>query len=204
MAPAGWGVTSLNRKTEKKGLLIVISGPSGVGKDTLIKRLLEQDPNLRYSVSCTTRAPRPGEVDGVDYSFVSRERFQELIDEGAFLEHAVYNGNLYGTLIERVERERQAGHDVVLKIEVKGAEQVRAKVPDAIFIFVAPPSVDELVKRQIKRNTETSEDMEARRQIATREMDYAARYDHVVVNDELEHAAAEILAILQQARSSQT
>ncbi len=197
-------MTSLNRKTEKKGLLMVISGPSGVGKDTLIKRLLEQDPNLRYSVSCTTRAPRPGEVDGVDYSFVSRERFQELIGEGAFLEHAVYNGNLYGTLIERVERERQAGHDVVLKIEVKGAEQVRAKVPDAIFIFVAPPSVDELVKRQIKRNTETSEDMEARRQIATREMDYAARYDHVVVNDELEHAAAEILAILQQARSSQT
>jgi len=197
-------VTCLNRKTEKKGLLMVISGPSGVGKDTLIKRLLEQDPNLRYSVSCTTRAPRPGEVDGVDYSFVSRERFQELIGEGAFLEHAVYNGNLYGTLIERVERERQAGHDVVLKIEVKGAEQVRAKVPDAIFIFVAPPSVDELVKRQIKRNTETSEDMEARRQIATREMEYAARYDHVVVNDELEHAAAEILAILQQARSSQT
>jgi len=197
-------VTGLNRKTEKKGLLMVISGPSGVGKDTLIKRLLEQDPNLRYSVSCTTRAPRPGEVDGVDYSFVSRERFQELIGEGAFLEHAVYNGNLYGTLIERVERERQAGHDVVLKIEVKGAEQVRAKVPDAIFIFVAPPSVDELVKRQIKRNTETSEDMEARRQIATREMEYAARYDHVVVNDELEHAAAEILAILQQARSSQT
>ncbi len=116
----------------------------------------------------------------------------------------MYNGNLYGTLIERVERERRAGHDVVLKIEVKGAEQVRVKMPDAIFIFVAPPSVDELVKRQIKRNTETSEDMEARRQIATREMDYAARYDHVVVNDELEHAAAEILAILQQARSSQT
>jgi len=197
-------VTSLNPNTEKKGLLIVISGPSGVGKDTLIKRLLEQDPNLRYSVSCTTRAPRPGEVDGVDYSFVSRERFQQLVGEGAFLEHAVYNGNLYGTLIERVERERQAGHDVVLKIEVKGAEQVRAKVLDAIFIFVAPPSVDELVKRQIKRNTETSEDMEARRQIATREMEYAARYDHVVVNDELEHAAAEILAILQQARSSQT
>lgn len=191
-------------QAKKRGLLIVISGPSGVGKDTLIKRLLEQDPNLRYSVSCTTRAPRPGEVDGVDYSFVSRERFQQLIDEGAFLEHAVYNGNLYGTLIERVERQRQAGHDVVLKIEVKGAEQVRAKVRDAIFIFVAPPSVDELVKRQIKRNTETSADMEARRQIATREMEYAARYDHVVVNDELERAVAEILGIMGDARASQT
>jgi guanylate kinase len=197
-------VTGLNRETKKRGLLIVISGPSGVGKDTLIKGLLEQDRNLRYSVSCTTRAPRRGEVDGVDYSFVSRERFQELIEEGAFLEHASYNGNLYGTLTERVERERDAGHDVVLKIEVQGAEQVRAKVPDAIFIFVAPPSVDELVKRQIKRNTETAQDMEARREIATREMEYAARYDHVVVNDKLDRAVAEILAIIQQARSSQT
>src|SRR5258708_36793410 len=190
--------------TRRRGLLIVISGPSGVGKDTLIKRLLEQDANLRYSVSCTTRVPRRGEVDGVDYSFVSRERFQELVDEGAFLEHAVYNGNLYGTLIERVERERASGHDVVLKIEVKGAEQVRGKVPDAIFIFVAPPSVDELVKRQVKRNTETSQDMEARREIATREMEYAARYDHVVVNDELERAVAEILALIRDARASQT
>jgi guanylate kinase len=190
--------------SDERGLLIVISGPSGVGKDTLIKRLLELDPNLRYSVSCTTRAPRPGEADGVDYSFVSRERFQDLIDEGAFLEHATYNGNQYGTLAERVERERTAGHDVVLKIEVKGAEQVRAKVPDGIFIFVAPPSVDELVKRQIKRNTETSKDMEARRQIATREMEYAARYDHVVINDDLERAVAEILAIIRAARSSQT
>ena len=197
-------MTGLNRETKKRGLLIVISGPSGVGKDTLIKRLLEQDRNLRYSVSCTTRAPRPGEVDGVDYSFVNRERFEQLIEENAFLEHATYNGNLYGTLIERVERERDAGHDVVLKIEVKGAEQVRAKVPDAIFIFVAPPSVDELVKRQIKRNTETSQDMEARRQIATREMEYAARYDHLVVNDKLARAVAEILALIQQARSSQT
>jgi len=197
-------VTTLKSEAKKRGLLIVISGPSGVGKDTLIKRLLEQDANLRYSVSCTTRAPRRGEVDGVDYSFVSRDRFQQLVDEGAFLEHAAYNGNLYGTLIERVERERAAGYDVVLKIEVKGAEQVRGKVPDAIFIFVVAPSVDELVKRQVKRNTETSQDMEARRLIATREMEYAAGYDHVVVNDELERAVAEILAIIAEARASQT
>jgi guanylate kinase len=190
--------------SNKRGLLIVISGPSGVGKDTLIRRLLELDKNLRYSVSCTTRAPRPGEADGVDYSFVSRERFQQLIDEGAFLEHATYNGNLYGTLAERVERERKAGHDVVLKIEVQGAEQVRAKVPDAVFIFVVPPSVDELVKRQVKRNTETSQDMEARRLIATREMEYASRYDHVVVNDKLDRAVSEVLTIIQRARESQT
>jgi len=190
--------------TSNRALLIVISGPSGVGKDTLIKRLLELDRNLRYSVSCTTRAPRPGEADGVDYSFVTRERFQQLIDEGAFLEHATYNGNDYGTLAERVERERKAGHDVVLKIEVKGAEQVRAKVPDAVFIFVVPPSVDELVKRQIKRNTETSGDMEARRLIATREMEYASRYDHVVVNDDVERAVTEVLTIIHKARESQT
>ena len=190
--------------TAKRGLLIVISGPSGVGKDTLIKRLLELDTNLRYSVSCTTRKPRPGERDGVDYSFVSRDRFQQLLDEGAFLEHATYNGNLYGTLAERVERERADGHDVVLKIEVQGAEQVRAKLPEAIFMFIASPSVDELVRRQVKRNTETSQDMEARRLIATREMEHASRYAHVVVNDELGRAVAEILDIIQKARESQT
>jgi guanylate kinase len=190
--------------TKRRGLLIVISGPSGVGKDTLIRHLLELDSNLRYSVSCTSRAPRPGEVDGVDYSFVSRDRFQRLIDEGAFLEHASYNGNLYGTLIERVEREREAGQDIVLKIEVQGAEQVRARVPDGVFIFLVPPSVDELVRRQMKRNTETSSDMEARRLIATREMEHASRYDHVVVNDQLERAVAEILAIIRKARESQT
>ena len=190
--------------TKKRGLLIVISGPSGVGKDTLIKRLLDLDRNLRYSVSCTTRAPRPNEVDGVDYSFVSRERFQQLVDEGAFLEYATYNGNLYGTLAERVERARADGHDIVLKIEVQGAEQVRKRVPDAILIFVVPPSVDELVRRQVKRNTETTQDMTARREIATREMEYSSRYDYVVVNDELEHAVAEVLRIIQQARESQT
>jgi guanylate kinase len=190
--------------TNRRGLLIVISGPSGVGKDTLIKRLLELDRNLRYSVSCTTRSPRPNEVDGGDYTFVSRERFQQLIDEGAFLEYATYNGNLYGTVAERVERARADGHDIVLKIEVQGAEQIRKRVPDAILIFVVSPSVDELVRRQVKRNTETSQDMTARREIATKEMEYSSRYDHVVVNDELEHAVAEVLRIIQQARESQT
>jgi guanylate kinase len=190
--------------TKKRGLLIVISGPSGVGKDTLIKRLLELDRNLRYSVSCTTRPPRPGEVDGVDYTFISRERFQQLIDEGAFLEYAEYNGNLYGTLAERVGRARANGHDIVLKIEVQGAEQLRKRVPDAILIFVVPPSVDELVRRQVKRNTETTKDMTARRQIATKEMEYSSRYDHVVVNDELERAVAQVLAIIRNARESQT
>jgi guanylate kinase len=190
--------------TKKHGLLIVISGPSGVGKDTLIKRLLALDRNLRYSVSCTTRPPRPGEVDGVNYTFVSLERFQQLIDERAFLEHATYDGNLYGTLIERVDRARDAGHGIVLKIEVQGAEQVRERAPDAVFIFVVPPSIKELERRQELRNSESSQNMASRRKIAEREMTYASHYDHVVVNDELERAVAEVLAIIQEARARQT
>jgi guanylate kinase len=190
--------------SNKRGLLIVISGPSGVGKDTLIRRLLELDKNLRYSVSCTTRPPRPGEVDGVNYTFVTHEKFQQLIDQGAFLEYATYDGNLYGTVTERVERAREAGHDIVLKIEVQGAEQVRANVPDALFIFVVPPSTRELERRQEMRNSESAQDMASRRKIAEREMTYISRYDHVVVNDELERAVAEVLAIIREARESQT
>ena len=190
--------------SNKRGLLIVISGPSGVGKDTLIRRLLELDKNLRYSVSCTTRPPRPGEVDGVNYTFVTHEKFHQLIDQGAFLEYATYDGNLYGTVTERVERAREAGHDIVLKIEVQGAEQVRANVPDALFIFVVPPSTRELERRQEMRNSESAQDMASRRKIAEREMTYISRYDHVVVNDELERAVAEVLAIIREARESQT
>jgi guanylate kinase len=188
----------------KRGLLTVISGPSGVGKDTLIKRLLELDHNLRYSVSCTTRAPRSNEADGVDYTFISRERFKQLIKEGAFLEHATYDGHLYGTLLERVESARAAGHDIVLKIEVQGAEKVRGRVPDGVFIFVVPPSAGELVRRQELRNSENEKDMASRRKIAETEMTYASRYDHVVVNDNLERAVAEVLAIIQEARQRQT
>jgi guanylate kinase len=190
--------------TRKRGLLIVISGPSSVGKDTLIKRLLELDHNLVYSVSGTTRNPRPGEVPDQNYTFLTREQFEELVKKGAFLEHATYNGYLYGTFRDRVERARSEGRDVVLKIDVQGAEQVREKVPEGIFIFLAPPSIDELVRRQIKRNTESVEDMEARRRIATREMEYASRSDHIVVNDDVERAAREVLAIIHDARERQT
>jgi guanylate kinase len=189
--------------TAKRGLLIVISGPSSVGKDTLIKRLLELDHDLVYSVSGTTRKPRPGELPDKNYTFLTREQFEELVKKGAFLEHATYNGNLYGTFRDRVERARNEGRDVVLKIDVQGAEQVRAKVPDGVFIFLAPPSIDELIKRQIKRNTESVEDMEARREIATREMEYASRYDHVVVNDDIERAVREVLDIIRDARERQ-
>jgi guanylate kinase len=188
----------------KRGLLIVISGPSGVGKDTIIERLLEGDRNLKYSVSCTTRAPRPDEVDGVNYTFLTRERFEQLVARGAFLEHATYNGHLYGTLRERVEEARSEGRDIVLKIEVHGAEQVRGREPQGLFIFVVAPSLEELERRQKLRNSETAKDMASRRKIAEREMTFAEHYDHVVVNDELERTVGELLDIIQAARRGQT
>jgi guanylate kinase len=188
----------------RRGLLIVISGPSGVGKDTLIARLLELDGNLLYSVSFTTRPPRPGEADGVNYSFVTRARFEQLIAEGAFLEHATYHGNLYGTLRERVEGGREAGRDVVLKIEVNGAEQVMQREPGALFIFIAPPSTEELVRRQLLRNSESAQEMASRLKIAESEMAFAKHYDKVVINDELERTAAEVLEIIRDTRERQT
>jgi guanylate kinase len=183
-----------------RGLLIVISGPSGVGKDTLIRRLLELDPNLVYSVSGTTRRPRPGEKPDENYTFLSREEFQRLIEKGAFLEHASYNGQLYGTFRERVEKARDAGRDVVLKIDVQGGEQVRRLVPDGVFIFVVAPSEQERERRQKTRGTESAEDMESRSRIAEGEMKYAAHYEDVVTNDDVERAVAEIQEIIDRAR----
>jgi guanylate kinase len=188
----------------KRGLLIVISGPSGVGKDTLIRRLLELDPNLVYSVSGTTRKPRPGEKPDANYTFLTRERFEELVDRGEFLEHASYNGHLYGTFRDRVERARAEGRDVVLKIEVQGAEQVRRLVPDAISIFVVAPSEQELEERQERRGSESAEDLASRREIAKREMRYAEEYEHVVTNDAVERAVGEILRIIDGARQRVT
>ena len=188
----------------KRGLLIVISGPSGVGKDTLIKRLLELDHNLTYSVSGTTREPRPDEVPDHNYTFLSREKFEELVRQDAFLEHATYNGKLYGTFRDRVERARNEGRDVVLKIEVQGAEQVKSRVPDALRIFIVPPSWNELAKRQEERGSGSKSDRDARLEIAEREMTYAPGYDHLVVNDDIERAARELVEIIQKARERQT
>jgi guanylate kinase len=184
----------------RRGLLVVISGPSGVGKDTVIHRLLELDPRLVYSVSGTTRRPRPGEKPDENYTFLSREQFQELVSKGAFLEHATYNGNLYGTFRERVERARDAGHDVVLKIDVQGAEQVRGLVPDAVSVFVVAPSEAELERRRVQRGSESQHDLESRREIAAREMAQASHYDHVVTNDDVERAAREIEGVINHAR----
>ncbi len=184
----------------RRGLLFVISGPSGVGKDALIEKLVSQDPGIRRSVSYTTRAPRRGEVDGVDYSFVTREQFQRLIDQGELLEYATYDGNLYGTSASRVAELEAAGFDVILKIDVKGAEQVRQRLPGATFIFLEPPSMQELIRRTTNRQTESAEDRSARQMIAEVEMKYASHYDHVVVNDDLERAVVEVLDIIRSVR----
>ncbi len=187
----------------KRGLLIVISGPSGVGKDTLIRRLLELDLNLVYSVSGTTRPPRPGEQPDQNYTFLTRDQFLGYLDHGAFLEHAIYNGHLYGTFRHRVDDARGAGRDVVLKIDVQGADQVHRLEPDGIFIFVKAPSEQELERRQVARGTESSRDLEARRRIAEEEMKHANNYDHVVTNDDIERAAEEIIALIRRARERQ-
>jgi guanylate kinase len=183
-----------------KGLLIVMSGPGAVGKDTLIEMLRARDPRLTYSVSYTTRPRRDYEVDGEHYCFVDEDTFWRLAAEGELLEHARVNGYLYGTSVARIEEALRRGGDVILKIDVQGAEQVRDRRPDAVFIFISPPSMDELPLRRARRGSESAEEMEARQRLAGVEMGYAARYDHVVVNDDAERAVAEIQAILEDAR----
>jgi guanylate kinase len=168
----------------------------------MIGLLLKRDPRLRYSISYTTRPRREYEVDGVHYSFVDEATFRRLIAEGEFLEHASVGGYLYGTSARRVEEMQQAGHDVILKIEVHGAEQVRRRRPDGIFIFLAPPSMEELLRRRQERGTEDPEVMAARQRLAEVEMSFADRYDYVVVNDDAERAAREIEEILERCRSS--
>lgn len=191
--------------SDRRGLLVVISGPSGVGKDTLIERLRERDPSLSYSVSYTTRKPRHGEVEGASYFFVSRQRFEDLIKQGFFLEYATYNGNYYGTPAAAVEAARAAGHDILLKIEVQGAAQVRERAPDAVFVFISPPSKEELVRRQERREGGIPDhDMAERLKIAETEMKHSSDYDHVVINDELGRAVGEVLEIIQRARERQT
>lgn len=186
------------------GRLFVISGPSGVGKDAVIDKLVAADPKLQRSVSYTTRASRPNERNGVDYSFVSREEFQRLIDQGEFLEHATYDGNLYGTSARRVDALRNGGFDVILKIDVKGAEQVRERLPEATFIFLEPPSMQELIRRSTGRQTESAEDRSARQMIAETEMKFASHYDHVVVNDQLDRAVAEVLDLINGVRAGRS
>jgi len=183
-----------------RGRLIVLSGPSGVGKDTVLHRLFDLDPQLRYSVSYTTRPPRPGEVDGVSYSFVDEPTFVQLVEAGELLEWARVHGNLYGTSMRRVREHLDRGEDVVLKIDVQGAAQLRGRVPEAIFIFLLPPSLEVLRERLRSRESETGESLAQRDADAVRELGEAGRYDHQVVNDEVERAVREILDLVAASR----
>ncbi len=168
--------------------MIVVSGPSGAGKSTLIRAALEAVDGLAYSVSATTRRPREGEVNGRDYIFLSREEFEEWIDEGRFLEWAEYSGNLYGTPEERVEEHLRSGLSVILEIELQGARMVRQKRPDAIMIFVRAPSLEETRKRLEGRATEDSEALEARMTTALSEVAAMDEFDYEVVNDDRQRA----------------
>jgi guanylate kinase len=182
---------------QEKGLLIVLSGPSGVGKGTVRKELFSQpDTAFEYSVSATTRLPREGERNGVDYFFKSREEFEEMIKQDQLLEFAEFVGNYYGTPVEYVRETLDAGKDVFLEIEVQGASQVRRKFPEGLFIFLAPPSLSELENRIVTRGTETEDIIKGRMRAAREEIEMMELYDYVVENDQVESAAERVKSIV--------
>ena len=181
----------------KKGRLIVISGPSGVGTGTVVKALMERDPNVKLSVSATTRDMRPGETDGVQYYFITREQFERMIDEDCFLEHAQYVGNRYGTPEAPVDRMLEQGFDVILEIEVQGGLQVMARRPEAISVFIVAPSFETLAARLRGRGDTDEEKVLMRLQQARMEYLVAPRYQYIVVNDRLEDAVSDVQAILR-------
>jgi guanylate kinase len=180
----------------RRGTLLVLSAPSGAGKTTLVKALLQEDPTLRFSISYTTRKPRPGEQDGRDYHFVDRPTFEQMVSEHAFLEHAEVFGNRYGTPRTQVEELRRAGHHVLLEIDWQGAQQVRAAAPDCSSVFILPPSVAELERRLRTRGTDSEEVIQRRFSQALADMAHWPEFHYVVVNDELTAAVAGLRAIL--------
>lgn len=184
-------------KSNNKGSLIVISGPSGSGKDSVCERLKEYNDNFWVSISCTTRKPRQGEEDGINYFFIDKECFENKIKKDEFLEYAVYNNNYYGTPKDKINDYLNKGIDVILVIEVQGALKIKHKVPEAIFIFLMPPTMRDLVYRLKKRGTENNDKIIERFKKAYKEINELNKYNYVVVNDELDKAAKKVNSIIE-------
>lgn len=180
----------------KKGLLVVISGPSGAGKGTLCKEILQKNDKIVMSISCTTRNPRENEVDGVNYYFVTKEKFQQMISEDAFLEYAEVYDNFYGTPYSGIEKKLDEGYDVILEIDIQGALKVKDRYPEGLFIFILPPSMEELKNRIKKRGSETEESFLKRFKSAFKEINYASRYNYAVINDILDDAVRKLECII--------
>jgi len=191
-------------QTSPQGVLYVVSSPSGGGKGTLIRRVLEVVPDLSYSVSYTTRAPRNGEVDGREYFFVNRQRFEEMINEGAFLEWANVHGNLYGTAKRQVISETNAGVDIVLEVDVQGAASVRKLGLDSVSIFILPPSRETLRQRLIARGSDSAEELAVRLNNAPAELEQYEAFDYVIFNDEIDRASAQLASIVSAERARRT
>ena len=179
-----------------RGILIVISGPSGAGKGTICKALLEKHDNIFISVSATTRSPREGEIEGVNYYFLTKEAFEEKVKENGFLEYANVHGNFYGTPKVNVEKMLDEGKDVILEIDIQGALQVKDNFKEGVFIFILPPSMEELKQRIIKRGSETEESLMTRFKNAYKEINYVSKYNYAVVNDQLEIAVTKVESII--------
>jgi guanylate kinase len=186
----------MSDQKKKKGTLIVLSGPSGVGKSTVIAELLSERNDIFFSVSFTTRQPRPGEVDGVNYNFVTRPEFERMIRDNELLEYAEYVGNYYGTSLKVIQDRLDQGQDVLLDIEVQGAATVKAKCPEAVLIFILPPSLEELAHRLQVRSTDPEDVIVKRLKRAREECSEIGRYDYLVVNDSVIAAVSEIISIL--------
>ncbi len=180
----------------KKGKLFILSGPSGTGKGTVCKQLLTHMPDIKLSISATTRSPRLGEIEGKDYFFLSREEFQHLNEQGELLESAEFSGNYYGTPKKYVETSLQEGNDILLEIEAQGAQQIKIKMPKAILIFLYPPSIEELERRLKQRGTESEAAIARRLKRAEEEMELIRLYDYAVENDQIESAVKKISAII--------
>ena len=180
-----------------EGRLYIISGPSAVGKGTIVKRIIDSGENIRVSVSATTRKPREGETEGVSYYFMTDGEFQKSVSEGGFLEHASVHGHYYGTPKAPVMSQLESGNDVILEIDVQGAMQVKKSCPEGVFIFILPPSLEELRSRILHRGTESEEDIRIRMSAAERELEYLEHYDYCVVNDDLDQAVESVKKIIE-------